>query len=231
MRKDITLVAEARETRGKNAARRLRVQHKSPAVLYGSGTDPVALTISPKEIAKILNSSSSYNTIFNLDVQGQVTPVIIVDWQTHPVKGELLHIDLKRIDLTQKMVAKIPVHTIGEAYGSKVQGGHFEMVNREVLIEVLPDEIPEHFTINVAHLRLSESVRSKDIEMSGSMKLVSDPELVVAHVVALRDSDPNAGEAGAAEPEVAKKGKKDETAAKAAAPKPAAAKAAAPKKK
>ncbi|MBZ2183284.1 MAG: 50S ribosomal protein L25 [Bryobacter sp.] len=231
MRKDITLVAEPRETRGKNAARRLRVAHKSPAVLYGGG-EPLAVTVSPKEVTKILMSPSSYNTIFNLEVQGQVTPVIIIDWQTHPIKGNVLHVDLKRVDLNKKMVAKVPVVTTGDPHGVKLQGGHYELVNREVEIETLPDEIPENFTIDVAALKLNESVRAKDIPMTGSMRLMSDPELVISHVVSLREEA--AAEAGPAEPEVAKKGKKEEPAAKAAKSAPAKsapAKAAAPAKK
>ena len=114
MRKDITLVAETRETRGKNAARRLRVEHKSPGILYGTGGDPVALTLSPKEVTKILTSSSGFNTIFNLDVQGLITPVIILDWQTHPIKGNILHVDLKRVDLTKKITVNVPVLTTGQ---------------------------------------------------------------------------------------------------------------------
>jgi len=238
MRKDITLVAEPRETRGKNAARRLRVDFKSPAVLYGTGGDPVALTLSPKEITKILTSSSGYNTIFNLDVQGQVAPVIIIDWQTHPIKGNLLHVDLKRVDLTKKMSVKVPVHTTGDPVGVKLQGGHYELVNREVEIEVLPDDIPEHFTVDVSQLKLNDSVRGKDIPLSGSMRLISDPELVLSHVVSLRAEAEATAEGGAAEPEVAKKGKKEEAApaakaAKGAAPaaKAPAAKAPAAKKK
>ncbi len=227
MRKDITLVAEPRETRGKNAARRLRVAHQSPAVLYGGG-DPLAVTVSPKEVTKILTSPSGYNTIFNLDVQGQVTPVIIIDWQTHPIKGNVLHVDLKRIDLTKKMVAKVPVVTTGDPQGVKLQGGHYELVNRDVEIEVLPDEIPEHFTMDVSAMKLNESLRAKDIPLTGSMKLMSDPELVISHVVSLRGEEATA-EAGPAEPEVAKKGKKEDPAAKAT--KAAPAKAAAPKKK
>jgi large subunit ribosomal protein L25 len=238
MRKDITLVAEPRETRGKNAARRLRVEHKSPGVLYGTGGDPVALTVSPKEVTKILMSSSGFNTIFNLDVQGQVTPVIILDWQTHPIKGNLLHVDLKRVDLTKKLNVNVPVQTTGEPAGVKLQGGHYELVNREVEIEVLPDDIPEHFTLDVSGMKLNESVRAKDIPMTGSMRLLSDPELVISHVVSLRAEEAADGEAKATEPEVAKKGKKEEAApaakaAKGAAPaaKAPAAKAAAPKKK
>lgn len=242
MRKDITLVAETRETRGKNAARRLRVEHKSPAVLYGTGGIPVALTVSPKEVSKILLSSSGYNTIFNLDLKGEVTPVIILDWQTHPIKGNLLHIDFKRVDLTIKIVIKVPVLATGESVGVKLQGGHFELVNRDVEIEVLPDDIPEHFTIDVSGLKLNESVRGKDIPMLGSMKLLSDPESVLAHVVAVKEEAAAEGEAKAGEPEVAKKGKKDEAApaakatksapaSKATAAKAPAAKAPAAKKK
>lgn len=219
MRKDITLVGEPRETRGKNAARRLRVAQKSPAVLYGPGADPVALTVSPKEVTKILTSSSGYNTIFNLDVKGAVTPVIIADWQTHPIKGTLLHVDLKIVDLAKKMVVKVPVVTTGDPAGVKLQGGHYELVNREVEIEVLPDDIPESFTMDVAGLRLNDSLRAKDIPLAGSMRLLSDPELVISHVVSLKEEAAPA-EAGASEPEVAKKGKKDEAAPAAkAAPK------------
>jgi large subunit ribosomal protein L25 len=219
MRKDITLVGEPRETRGKNAARRLRVAQKSPAVLYGPGADPVALTVSPKEVTKILTSSSGYNTIFNLDVKGAVTPVIITDWQTHPIKGTLLHVDLKIVDLAKKMIVKVPVVTTGDPTGVKLQGGHYELVNREVEIEVLPDDIPEAFTMDVAGLRLNDSLRAKDIPLSGSMRLLSDPELVISHVVSLKEEAAPA-EGAASEPEVAKKGKKDEAAPAAkAAPK------------
>jgi len=217
MRKDITLVAEPRDTRGKNAARRLRVAKQSPAVVYGSGKDPVAVSIDPKEVGKILHSASSYNTIFNVQVGSESTPVMIVDWQTHPLKGHLLHIDLKRIDLTQKLVAKVPVHTTGDPVGVKLQGGHYEMVTREVEIEVLPDEIPENFTLDVKELKLNESLRAKEIPMTGSMRLVSDPELVISHVVALKAEEAVAVEGEkAAEPEVAKKGKKEDAAAPAA---------------
>lgn len=217
MRKDITLVAEPRDTRGKNAARRLRVAKQSPAVVYGSGKDPVAVSIDPKEVSKILHSASSYNTIFNVQVGSESTPVMIVDWQTHPLKGHLLHIDLKRIDLTQKLTAKVPVHTTGDPVGVKIQGGHYEMVTREVVIEVLPDDIPESFTIDVKELKLNESVRAKDIAMTGSMRLVSDPELVISHVVAMKAEEAAPVDAAAGtEPEVAKKGKKEDAAAPAA---------------
>lgn len=228
MRKDITLTADARELRGKNAARRLRVEGKIPAVLYGAGKDSVAVTVSPKEITRILNSSSGHNTIFNLDVNGtENTPVMIIDWLHHPIKDSLMHIDLKRIELDKPIRVKIPVHVTGEPIGVKLQGGQLDLVVREIEFEMLPDEIIEHFTVDASALNIGQGIRASDLPTSGTMKLLSPPEAVIAHVVAIRDSvaaTPAEGEAAVAapaEPEVVKKGKKEEEGA-AAKPAPGA---------
>jgi large subunit ribosomal protein L25 len=218
MKTDIVVNAEARETRGKNEARRLRARGMAPAVVYGANEASTAVAVSPKEVSKILRSKTGHNTIFQLAIGGASgsTPVMIVDWQTDPVKETLLHIDLKRIDLTKRIEVKIPVHTVGDPAGVKLQGGLFEVITREVEIECLPDEIPEHFEMNVTDLTLGQNIRASDIPMSGSMRLLSAPELVLAHVVAMKaEEEPVAAEpvaAATAEPEVIKKGKKDEEA-------------------
>lgn len=211
MRKDITITAEPRESRGKNEARRLRVKGLSPAVVYGPGSDPVAIAVNPKEVNSILKSTSGHNTIFNIDIQGQSTPVMIVDWQHDPIKSRLLHIDLKRIDLSRRITVKVPVHTHGDPKGVKLQGGVHEIVNREIEIECLPDDIPEGFTVDIADLSVGQGVRAGDIPLTGSMKLVSAPEAVISHVVAPKGGDTTAEAEGAvAEPEVVKKGKKED---------------------
>ncbi|HYK17574.1 MAG TPA: 50S ribosomal protein L25 [Bryobacteraceae bacterium] len=211
--------AEKRDTRGKNEARRLRVQGLAPAVLYGAGKDAIAVSVNPKEVGRILNSSTGHNTIFQLAIQGgEATPAMIVDWQSDPVKDKLLHVDLKRIDLTQRIEVKIRVQTIGDPKGVKIQGGLLEIIGREVEIECLPDEIPELFTVDVSELMIGQNLRASDIALTGSMKLVSPPEQVIAHCVALKAEEAPAAEAGAegaaaaapAEPEVIKKGKKEE---------------------
>ncbi len=218
MRKDITVVAEERKLRGKEEAGRLRRSGMSPATVYGHATDAVAITVNPKEINKILHSSTGHNTIFNLNITGKEnTPVMIVDWQHHPVKGNLIHVDLKRIDLEKRIRVKVPVHTTGDPKGVKIQGGIYELVTREIEIEVLPDEIPEHFTMDVADLSIGQGVRAGDVPLTGSMKLMSPADAVISHVVALRaEAEPVAAEAAVAtgtEPEVIKKGKKEEEAA------------------
>src|SRR5271155_1997060 len=139
MRKDITITAAARPARGKNEARRLRVSGSTPGVLYGVSETSVAVAVSPKEITRILSSKTGHNTIFNLSVtDGENTPVMIVDWQSDPVKDTLLHVDLKRIDLTKRIVVKVPVHTAGEPAGVKLQGGLHEVITREIEIDCLP---------------------------------------------------------------------------------------------
>src|SRR5437764_5538746 len=187
MRKDITVKAEVRATRGKNEARRLRVRGLIPAVVYGAYKDSVSIGVSPKEITHILNSKTGHNTIFNLAIQGgESTPVMVVDSQVDPVKGNLIHADLKRIDLEKRIRVSIPVITEGEAAGIKLQGGLLEIISREAEIECLPDEIPEHFVVDVSSLMIGQSVRSRDIPMEGSMRLLSPAESVIAHVVAMR---------------------------------------------
>jgi large subunit ribosomal protein L25 len=219
MRKDITIAAEPRATRGKNEARRLRVAGQIPATLYGTGQDAVAVSVNPKEMRKILHSTAGQNTIFNLQVAGgENTPVMIIDWQNEPIKGSLLHIDLKRIDLTRRINVRVPVHTTGEPKGVKQQGGVLEVVTRDVELNCLPDEIPEGFTIDVTEYMLGDSLRAGMLQLPGSAKLISSAEQVISHVVAIRavvEETPAAAEPGAAapattEPEVIKKGKKEE---------------------
>ncbi|MEK7755388.1 MAG: 50S ribosomal protein L25 [Acidobacteriota bacterium] len=220
MKLEITITAELRDSRGKNEARRLRVGGKIPAVVYGARQESVAVAVSPKDLNRILRSKSGHNTIFNVDIQGREnSPVMIVDWQKDPVRDNLLHADLKRIDLTQRIAVKVPVHTIGEPKGVKQEDGLLELVTREIEIECLPEEIPEEFVIDVVELMLGQSRRASDVVMTGSMQLLSAPDTVIAHVIAMRvveEVKPEevaadaATPAAAAEPEVIKKGKKEE---------------------
>ncbi len=222
MKTNVTIAAEARVTRGKNAARRTRRAGLVPAVLYGAFKDPVAISVDPKRIQQILHSKTGHNTIFNLAIQDlETTPVMVVDGQYDPVRSHMLHVDLKRIDLTKRINVSVPVVTVGEAKGIKLQGGLLEVVTREIEIECLPDEIPEHFTIDVTELMIGDSRRASDVALIGSTILTSPPDTVIAHVVIVKVVEeptpaaaaetvaPVAG-ATAAEPEVIKKGKKDE---------------------
>ena len=218
MSEEIKINAEPRESRGKNEARRLRVKGLAPGVVYGGNGPAVAVAVNPRELTKILNSRTGHNTIFTLSVHGgEATPVMIVDWQSDPVRDVMLHVDLKRIDLSKRIQVKVPVRMTGEPKGVKLQGGLLEAITREVEIECLPNEIPEYFTVDVTELMIGQNLRSSDIALSGSMTLVSAADQVLAHVVAMKaEEEPAAAAEGAVEaaapvePEVIKKGKKEE---------------------
>jgi large subunit ribosomal protein L25 len=213
----IIVEAAPRETRGKNAARRVRNTGHVPAVLYGGKGGPQALQVNTKQVSAILRSAMGHNTILTVKTGDAEHSAILKDWQVDPVKGTLIHVDLLRVAMDVLMRVKVPVHTFGEPQGVKLQGGIFEMVTREVEIECLPADIPTEFRMDVSPLMMGMQLRAGDIQLDPQkMKLLSDPQRVLAHVVALRVEEEKPAEAVAAEaaaapaePELIKKGKKE----------------------
>ena len=205
-----------RDTRGKNEARRLRVGGRVPATLYGGKGETISLAVNTKQVTAILRSETGHNTLFQIDLGGKHEPAIVKDWQVDPVSGRLLHVDLLRIAMDVRMKVKVPIHTFGEPAGVKVDGGVYEVVTREVEIECLPADIPTEFKVDISGLRLNQNLRASDLPLDkAKMKLLTDADRVLSHVVALRVEEEKPVEAaipGAApaEPEVIKKGKKEE---------------------
>ena len=232
------VVAKAREGKfNKNAARRVRVAGKIPAVIYGSGHDPVAVEVDPKQISRILFSETGHNTIFDVQVGGEkAAKAMIVDWQREPLNDNLIHIDLKRIALDKALRVSVRVKLLGVPMGVKASGGILDQVLREVEIECLPADIPSHIDADVSQLELHGVLRVGGLPHSEKIKYMNSEDATVAHVVSIREEAPTAAEteaaataaaaaATAAEPEVAKKGKTDDAAKKpdaAAAKKPEA---------
>jgi large subunit ribosomal protein L25 len=211
---NIIVEGAPRETRGKNEARRLRVSGRVPATLYGGKGEVLALAVNTKQVTAILRSESGHNTLFQVDLGGKQEPAIVKDWQVDPVTGNLLHVDLLRIAMDVRMKVKVPVHTFGEPSGVKVQGGVYEVVTREVEVECLPADIPTEFKVDVSGLALNQSLRAGDLPLdTKKLKLVTDPQTVLSHVVTLRAEEEKPVEAAVAttpaEPEVIKKGKKE----------------------
>ena len=216
--------AKPREAKNKNAARRVRAQGGVPAVVYGAGKNALSVTVDPKQISRILHSEAGHNTIFDLQLDGEKTKVMIVDWQYEPIKGALMHIDLKRIAMDKRLKVEVPIVLKGEAYGVKTEGGILEQVLREVEIECLPADIPGHIDVDISELKFGETLRVRDLPHGeGKLKFLTDEDQTVAHVVAVKEivepTPEAAAEAAAApaEPEVIKKGKQ-ETAEGEAAP-------------
>ena len=213
------VVATPREGKfNKNAARRVRVAGLIPAVVYGAGLDAIAVTVDPKRIIKILHSESGHNTIFDLNIEGgAASKAMIVDWQNEPIKGKLLHIDMKRIAMDKMMRVSVPVQLVGVPVGVKTQGGILDHVLREVEIECLPSDIPSHIDVDVSNLEMNQAIHISDLPHSGKLKFLGEEDATVAHVTVIKETVEDVAAAAAAaatpaEPEVAKKGKTDEAA-------------------
>ncbi|HKT48334.1 MAG TPA: 50S ribosomal protein L25 [Candidatus Acidoferrales bacterium] len=213
--KQIVVEGAPRSQRGKNEARRLRVTGSVPAVLYGGKGSAITLSVNAKQVGAILRSPTGHNTLFQVKLDGRNEPAILKDWQVDPLTGRLLHVDLLRVAMDVRMRVKVPVHTFGEAAGVKQQGGIFETVTREVEIECLPTEIPTEFKVDISNLMIGMQLRASDLPIdTQKMKLITAPDRVLAHVVALREEEEKPAEAAVegaapAEPEVIKKGKKE----------------------
>jgi large subunit ribosomal protein L25 len=210
------LEAQTREPGTKNHARRVRREGKIPAVVYGAGKDSLPISVDPRVVTRILNSDTGHNTIFDLAMDGEKTKAMIVDWQYEPIKGRLLHIDLKRIALDKVLRVSVPIELTGEATGVKQEGGILEQMLREVEIECLPADIPSHIDVDVSELTFGKVLRVADLPHSDKLKFLTDANQPVAHVTSVKEevvATPEAAAADAAaapaEPEVMKKGKQE----------------------
>ena len=214
---EATLEATRRETFGRNEAGRLRRSGRIPAVLYGEKQDAEPLSVDPKQLLRILHSDSGVNSLISLTVEGGgETRVLVKEFQVHPVTLKVLHADFYRVAMDKMLRVTVQIHLTGEARGVKAEGGVVDFVNREVVLECLPADIPEHITIDITPMMLHDGVRVRDIPTDGKWTPVSDPDMLIVHVVAPRaEPEPVAADAAAvaatptaaAEPEVIKKGK------------------------
>ena len=209
------LEAQKREPGTKNAARRVRVAGKIPAVVYGAGKEAASVAVDPRQVLRILRSESGHNTIFDLAVDSDRVKAMIVDWQFEPIKGRLLHVDLQRIAMDKKLTVTVPIVLRGEAAGVKQEGGILEHILREIEIECLPADIPKSIEVDVSHLTFGMGVRVQDLPHNEKLKFLTDENQMIAHVTAVKEEVVAAPEAVAdaagtpAEPEVIKKGKQE----------------------
>jgi len=210
------LEAQPRTPGNKNAARRVRRDGKVPAVVYGAGKDALSVSVDPRQVKSILHSKTGHNTIFDLTLDGEKTKAMIVDWQYEPIKGALLHIDLKRIAMDKKLVVAVPIMLKGEAAGVKTEGGILEHMLREVELECLPGDIPASIEADVTDLVFGKVIRVEDLPQSDKYKYVTEANQPVAHITTVKEevvATPEAVAADAAaapaEPEVIKKGKQE----------------------
>jgi large subunit ribosomal protein L25 len=217
---EATLEAVKRTDSGKNEARRHRAAGRLPAVVYGPSKDGkapvgVPVTVDPKGLMKIFHSDSGVNTLITLKLDGTSTPVLVREYQRDPVTNALLHADFYQLAMDKAIVVTVPVLVKGEPKGVKLQGGLLDFVTREIQVECLPTNIPEHIDVDVSELELHGSIRVRDIVTGDKWKSVTDGDTMLVHVIMPKAEESAAAAtaegaaATAAEPEVVKKGKTD----------------------
>ena len=213
------LDATIRTTFGKNEARRTRKAGQVPAVVYGAASegasrDAVSIAVEPKALLKILHSEAGANTIIALKVDGVDTKVLVKDFLLDPVTRQVLHVDFYRVAMDRMITVTIPVLLKGESKGVKVQGGLLEFVRREIEIECLPSDIPEHVDVDVSDLMVHQGVRVRDVATNPKWRSLTDLDTMLVHIILAKAEEAaatgDAATAGGSEPDVIKKGKKDE---------------------
>lgn len=213
-RKEITVRAQQRKGRGKNDARRVRASGLVPVTVYGGEGETVAAVAPLSELAAILRSDAGHNAIFTLDVEGVgASEVMFYDRQIDPVRGRLVHADLKRLVLGQKIEVTVPVHLIGEPVGVREEQGVLEQIIREIEIRCQPRNIPDSIDLDVSNLGVHDLLHVSDIPADENIEILTEPETVIATVSVTREEPveaPAVTEEEPAEPEVIGKGKKED---------------------
>ena len=216
---EAVLEATARDTFGKNEARRTRRDGKVPGVLYGGeNRDATPISVEPRALLRILHSEAGQNTLISLKLAGAGdTRVLVKEFQLDPITHHVLHADFYRIAMDKVLQVTIPVTVHGEPKGVKQQGGVLEFIRREIVVECLPADIPEHVDVDVSELMLHQGIRVRDIATNPKWKPVTEGEAMLVHVIMPKAEEAPTPEATAAaatatpaEPEVIKKGKKEE---------------------
>lgn len=189
MAEKILVKAEKRTGLGKNDSRRLRVAGKIPVVLYGGGTESVSAAADLKDLAAILRSDSGVNSVFSLDIAGDVNDVIFQDRQIHPVTGRLIHADLRRFAKGEKIEMTVPVHLEGEPEALSEDGAVLNQALREIKVLCEPAKTPESITVDISGLTLDHAIHVSDLKTGDGVEIQESPETVVASISIVKEAD------------------------------------------
>src|SRR5437763_9943717 len=182
----VKLQVRERERNGSADARRLRREGLIPGVLYGKGKQPHAICIPERELRRVLTGTSGLHAILDVVLEGQKTThaSILKDFQQDPLRGHISHVDLQEVRLDQPIQASVNVQLVGEPAGAK-EGGVLSQVQREINVEALPMEIPEHLDLDVSGMAIGDTLRLVDLPARGGVTYLDDPEETVLATVTL----------------------------------------------
>jgi large subunit ribosomal protein L25 len=186
----ITVSAEKRETRGKNANRRLRAEGKIPVVVYGGGTESIAAVADLKDLAAVLRTDSGVNTVFALDIAGEgVNDVIFQDRQIDAVRGRLIHADLRRFAKGEKIEMTVPIHLLGDPEAARADGAVLTQALREIKVLCEPANTPDSIDVDVSAITAEHAIHVSDLKVGPGIEIHEDPETVVASIVIVKEAE------------------------------------------
>jgi len=192
---DITLASEPRTELGSRPSGRIRREGKVPAVVYGLGNDPVAITVPSRDLSHILAGESGANTLISLAVGGDDVLTLVRQIQRHATRGDLVHVDFVRIRRDVAVSAEVPVHVVGEAPGVR-DGGLLEQLVFSITVEAMPGNIPVSLELDVSELGIGDQRHASDLTLPDGVSTQLDPETVLAMVAAPRVATEDEGEEG-----------------------------------
>ncbi len=206
-----SLNAAVRTETGKGAARKIRQAGNVPAVIYGHGRDPQALTINARETDKMLKSIAISSTVIELSIDGKVARSLIREVQRHPFKRTITHIDFQELVVGETVTVKIPIVYVGTPEGVRLEGGVLDQILHELLVEVDPSNIPNHIDVDITALKVGKSLHVSDLTLAAGIKVLDDETSTVCVVAMPKVAvEPTPTEGGGAEPEVIRKVKADD---------------------
>ena len=210
MAEKFTVKAEKRDTRGKNEARRLRAAGKVPVVVYGGGSESLAAAASLSDLAAILRTDAGVNTVFSLDIEGEgVNDVIFQDRQIDPIKGRMIHADLRRFAKGEKIEMTVPIHLVGETDAVKEAGAVLTQSLREVRVYCEPANTPESIDVDISGLTSEHAIHVSDLKVGEGIEVHESPETVVAMISIVKEAELEPQLEAGAEPEVVGEGPAD----------------------
>jgi large subunit ribosomal protein L25 len=199
----IVVKAEKRDSRGKNEARRLRTAGKIPVVVYGGGGDSVSATADLRDLAAILRTDAGVNTVFSLDITGEgASDVIFQDRQIDPIRGRLLHADLRRFARGEKIEMTVPIHLKGETEATKAEGAVLTQALREIKLYCEPARTPESIDVDISELTAEHAIHVSDLKVEEGIEIHEAPETVVASIVIVKETELEPQLEEGAEPEI-----------------------------
>ena len=209
----ISLKASLRDARGKEKIKKMRSEGFVPAIVYHRGEESVAITLNNREISKIIHDAAGENVLINLSIGNEKKksrPTIIKEIQYEPVKRSILHVDFNEISLTEKIVVEVEVVALGEPIGVKQEGGLLDHPTRMLKVQCLPTDIPKHIDVDVAGLKLNDSIHVRDLVLPEKIKVLNDADLLLFHVKLPVEAKAEDATAVAPEVEVMREKKEEE---------------------